>query len=69
LNEELKENKLVLSCVSDKFEEINNDEEYNLYHVVLETEDEKQQFIVYAVNGDEYVMTETLALFVYNKNK
>ena len=40
-----------------------------IYSKKLQTEDEKQQFIVYAVNGDEYVMTETLALFVYNKNK
>ena len=48
---------LLLACFSDKFEKIENNETYNVYHLILESDDKKEQFGIYANNG---ILTESM---------
>jgi hypothetical protein len=42
--------KLLLACSSDKFEKITNNEQYVLYHLVLESDDVNKQYGIYLRN-------------------
>jgi hypothetical protein len=57
---------LLLACFSDKFEKIENNELYNVYHLVLESEDKSEQFGIYANNG---ILTESMKEEYYLNGK
>ena len=50
-NQMIEDKKLLLACSSDKFEKIDDDQEYNLYHFSLESDDSKAHFGVYITDG------------------
>lgn len=54
--------KLLLSCINENVEKINDNEEYNIYHVVLENDDIMGQYGIYA-NG---ILTESMSIDLYN---
>lgn len=59
---------LLLSCVNEKAKKIENNEIYNVYHIVLENDDENGQYGIYS-NG---VLSETMSINCYKnitKNK
>ena len=58
---------LLLSCVNEKAEKINNENFYNIFHIVLENNDVNIQYGIYA-NG---ILTETMSEYQYllNNNK
>ena len=57
---------LLLACFSDKFEKIENNELYNVYHLVLESKDKSEQFGIYANNG---ILTESMKEEYYLNGK
>ncbi len=46
-NQTIEDKKLLLACSSDKFEKIDDDQEYDLYHFSLESDEPKSHFGVY----------------------
>jgi photosystem II stability/assembly factor-like uncharacterized protein len=50
-NQMIEDKKLLLACSSDKFEKIDDDQEYNLYHFSLESDDSKAHYGVYITDG------------------
>ena len=53
---------LLLAFISDKFEKIENENEYDLYHIVLENDELDGQYGIYADN----ILTETMSINCYN---
>jgi len=47
----IEDKKLLLACSSDKFEKIDDDQEYELYHFSLESDEPKSHFGVYINDG------------------
>lgn len=47
----IEDKKLLLACSSDKFEKIDDDQEYHLYHFSLESDEPKAHFGVYITDG------------------
>jgi len=47
----IEDKKLLLACSSDKFEKIDDDQEYELYHFSLESDEPKEHFGVYITDG------------------
>jgi photosystem II stability/assembly factor-like uncharacterized protein len=47
----IEDKKLLLACSSDKFEKIDDDQEYHLYHFSLESDEPKAHFGVYINDG------------------
>lgn len=47
----IEDKKLVLACSSDKFEKIEDDLEYELWHFALENDDVNKHYGVYINNG------------------
>jgi hypothetical protein len=41
----------MIACVSNKFEKIDDDQEYNLYHFSLESDESKAHYSVYITDG------------------
>ena len=56
---------LLLASLSNKCEKVNDSKTYNLFHLVLESEDEEQQFGVYA-NG---ILCETMSINCFEENQ
>jgi hypothetical protein len=60
---------LLLASISDRFEKLDNDDIYNLYHIALENDDIYGQYGIYAND----VLTETMCIHLYehlqNKSK
>jgi hypothetical protein len=50
-NQTIEDKKLLLACASDKFEKIDDDLEYELYHFSLESDEPKAHFGVYINDG------------------
>ena len=50
-NQTIEDKKLLLACSSDKFEKIDDDQEYDLYHFSLESDEPKSHFGVYINDG------------------
>ena len=57
---------LLLACFSDKFEKIENNEFYNVYHLILESDDKTEQFGIYANNG---ILSESMKEEYYLNGK
>jgi len=53
---------LLLSCFDDKFRLYENEGVYNMYHLILESNDEKEKYAI-DTNG---ILTETLSIHDYN---
>jgi hypothetical protein len=53
---------LLLAFISDKFEKLENENEYDLYHIVLENDELDGQYGIYADN----ILTETMSINCYN---
>ena len=58
----VKDKYLLLSCINDDAIKIDNDHEYEVYHIVLENDDEMGQYGIYA-NG---VLSESMSIYCYN---
>jgi hypothetical protein len=60
---------LLLASISDRFEKLDNEDVYNLYHIALENDDIYGQYGIYAND----VLTETMCIHLYehiqNKSK
>jgi hypothetical protein len=56
---------LALACFSDEFEKIENNELYNVYHLILENNNKTEQFGIYANDG---ILTETMTENYYLKD-
>lgn len=50
-NQMIEDKKLLLACSSDKFEKIDDDQEYHLFHFSLESDEPKAHFGVYITDG------------------
>ena len=64
----IKDKFLLLSCVNDNSFKMDNDDEYEIYHIVLENDDEYGQYGIYT-NG---ILTESMSINCYmdtSKNK
>lgn len=55
--------KLLLSCINENAEKIDDDKVYNIYHVILENEDVMGQYGIYT-NG---ILTESMSIDLYNR--
>jgi hypothetical protein len=53
----ISDKQLLLACFSDKFEKIENNELYNVYHLILESDGKTDHFGIYANNG---ILTESM---------
>ena len=55
---------LLLSCVNDNVVKIDDENDYEVYHIVLENDDELEQYGIYA-NG---ILTESMSIHCYKNS-
>jgi len=55
--------KLLLSCISDKFEKLNIEKNVKLYHIVLENSNEEKHYGIYVNDG---ILSETISKKTFN---
>jgi hypothetical protein len=63
--QKIDDKKLLMACVSDKFEEVKDNKIYTLYQLVLESENKKQQYGIYS-NG---ILSETMSESTFDRKK
>jgi hypothetical protein len=63
-NEIIEDKKLLLACSSNKFEKINDDKEYILYHLVLENENTNGHYGIYLKNN---ILSESCSEIAFNR--
>ncbi len=54
--------KILYACASDKFKKIKNNNEYTIYHMVLESDDKNKQYYVF---GENNVIAETMSRKIF----
>ena len=62
--EKIEDKYLILTCFSDKFEKITEDNEYELCHIVLENENKNEHYGIYITNN---VLSESCSEYEFNK--
>lgn len=63
LERPIDDKKLLLCCINENAEKIDDDKVYNIYHIILENDNIMGQYGIYA-NG---ILAESMSIDVYNK--